>query len=247
MTDGEKAGFKTPDSTMRILIIEDNKEVINVLCLIMSLCWPGATIVSSQTGSDGLRSAQEVPPDVIILDLGLPDTDGFTLLEKLRSFYGGALLILTSHGEELEKVRGLELGADDYITKPFSHIELLARIKSALRRSRSATTVITGETKYQIANIQVDDRTRIVSVGKKQAKLTPTEFHLFTYLLTNAGHVLTHQALLEYIWGDDTADRADYLKVYIQRLRNKLEADPANPALLLSERGTGYRLVIPEK
>jgi two-component system KDP operon response regulator KdpE len=181
-------------------------------------------------------------PNIVILDLGLPDIDGFEVLRQIRAFSNIPLIILTVRSGEMEKVKGLELGADDYILKPFAPAELLARVKAVLRRSQMPE--LRGDEKLIIAGkLSINFATREIMREGKPIKLTPTEYNLLYQLARNAGRVLTHQTLLEKVWGSEYMDSAEYLKVYIQRLREKLEEDPSNPKMLLSERGVGYLFV----
>jgi len=188
---------------LKVLIIEDAPDIVESISLCFELRWPEAEIISTPEGGKGLTLAETESPDVIILDLGLPDMDGLEVLKGIRSLSNVPIIIVTVRGDEIDRVRGLELGADDYITKPFSHIELLARVHAVLRRAHMAKLVL------------------------------------------NEGTVLTHRALLEKVWGEEYTDAHEYLKVYIQRLRDKLEVDPANPQLLINERGVGYKFVKP--
>lgn len=229
---------------MKVLIIEDAPDIVESISLCFELRWPGVKVISTAAGSKGLTLAETESPDVIILDLGLPDMDGLEVLKDVRAFSSVPIIIVTVRDDEMDKVRGLELGADDYITKPFSHIELLARIKAVLRRTR-ATELQAGEKPFHSPRLTIDFVTRTVTVNGQSVRLTPTEYSLLHYLVLNEGAVLTHRALLEKVWGREYTESSEYLKVYIQRLRNKLEEDPSNPQLLISERGLGYKFVSP--
>ena len=208
------------------------------------LRWPEIKLISTPEGGKGLTLAETESPDVIILDLGLPDMDGLEVLKSIRSFSNVPIIIVTVRGDEIDKIRGLELGADDYITKPFSHLELLARVQAVLRRAHVGEFKVE-EKPFSSPGLSIDFASRTVTVRGQIVSLTPTEYELFHYLVLNEGNVLTHRALLEKVWGEEYTDAPEYLKVYIQRLRNKLEVDPANPQLLLSERGVGYKFVKP--
>ena len=229
---------------MKALVIEDSPDIVEIVSLCFELRWPGVKVISTAEGAKGLTLAKTESPDVIILDLGLPDMDGLEVLKDIRSFSNVAVVILTVRGDEMDKVKGLELGADDYITKPFSHMELLARIQAVMRRT-TMPELKTGEKPFHSSRLSIDFATRTVIVDGQPVKLTPTEYNLLYYLVLNEGTVLTHRALLEKVWGEEYADSLEYLKVYIQRLRNKLEEDPANPQLLVSQRGVGYQFVRP--
>ena len=225
---------------MKVLLIEDSTEIQEAVTLIFELHWPDSEVVIAGEGSEGIIVVETKSPDIVILDLGLPDIDGFKVLKEIRSFSDVPLIILTVRGEEIDKVRGLELGADDYIVKPFSHMELLARVKSVLRRSHMPE--LKGVDKPVVMpNLSIDFATRTVIKGDNKIKLTPTEFNLLQCMVRNEGKILTHHALLAKVWGDEYTDSSEYLKVYIQRLRDKLEDDPSNPKILISERGVGYK------
>ena len=172
--------------------------------------------------------------------------DGFEVLKEIRSFSNVPVTILTVRGAEVDKLRGLELGADDYITKPFSHLELLARVNALIRRTQMP---VHNEKEKALRNsrLVIDLARRTVTVNGQPVRLTPTEYNLLYYLVVNVNTVLTHGALLEKVWGEEYTNSPEYLKVYIQRLRNKLEEDPSNPKLLISERGFGYKFVMPEE
>lgn len=183
-------------------------------------------------------------PDIVILDLGLPDLDGFDVLRQVRAFSDVPIIILTVRGEEINKVKGLELGADDYIVKPFAPAELLARVKAVLRRSQmpelrgDEKPIVTPKLSINLATREIIREGRIV-------KLSPTEFNLLYQLVRNQGKVLSHQMLLEKVWGSDYVGATEYLKVYIQRLREKLEEEPSSPRMFISERGLGYKFITP--
>ena len=229
---------------MKVLIIEDAPDIVESISLCFELHWPEVQVIATAEGGKGLTLAETGSPDIIILDLGLPDKDGFDVLEAIRAFSDVPIIIVTARGDEIDRVKGLELGADDYITKPFSHTELLARVKAVLRRSH-ITELRTEEEPLQSPRLTIDFANRIVVANGQPVKLTPTEFNLLRYLAVNSGTVLTHRALLQKVWGGEYTDAPEYLKVYIQRLRSKLEEDPASPQLLISERGVGYKFVRP--
>jgi len=230
---------------MKLLIIEDNPEIIEAVSLCFELRWPEVKVVSTDKGETGVSLAESESPDLIILDLGLPDIDGFEVLRQVRLFSDTPVIILTVRGEELDKIKGLELGADDYVVKPFSHMELLARVKAVLRRSQMPE--LRGDEKpFVHGKLKVDFSSREISVSGNQVKLTPIEYNLLYQMIRNEGRVLTHRFLLEKVWGEEYIDATDYLKKYIQRLRQKLEDDSENPRLILTERGVGYKLMKPQ-
>jgi len=225
-------------------MVEDAPEIVESISLCFELRWPGIKVISTAEGRKGLSLAETESPDVIIIDLGLPDIDGFEVVKDIRTFSNVPIIIVTVRDDEMDKVRGLELGADDYITKPFSHMELLARIKAVLRRAHMPELQAEERSLYS-PRLTIDFTTRTVTVDGQPVRLTPTEYSLLHYLVLNEGTVLTHRALLEKVWGEEYSDSPEYLKVYIQRLRNKLEEDLGNPKLLISERGLGYKFVKP--
>jgi len=229
---------------LKVLIIEDAPDIVESISLCFELRWPEVKVVSTAKGDKGLTLAETESPDVIILDLGLPDMDGLEVLKGVRAFSNVPIIIVTVRGDEMDKVRGLELGADDYITKPFSHMELLARIKAVLRRARMPE-LKAKDRLFHSPGLTIDFATRTVTVNGQPVRLTPTEYSLLHYLVLNEGATLTHRALLGKVWGEEYADSPEYLKVYIQRLRNKLEKDPGNPQLLIGERGVGYKFIRP--
>ena len=174
----------------------------------------------------------------------MPDLNGFEVLRRIRQVSDTPVLMLTAKGEEMDKVKGLELGADDYITKPFSHLELFARIKAVLRRAELPPP-ITASPSFTAGDLAINFSSREVTVRSQVVKLTPTEYKLLYQLVRNAGRVLPHETLLAKVWGDEYRDEVDYLKVYVSRLRNKVERDPEHPQYILTERGLGYRFARP--
>ena len=201
-------------------------------------------MLSATEGEKGLEVLESDAPDIIILDLGLPDIDGYDVLRQVRRFSDVPIIILTVRGEEMDKVKGLELGADDYIVKPFAPAELLARVKAVLRRAQMPE--LRGDEKPIVTpKLSINLATREVIREGKAVKLSPTEYNLLYQLARNESKVLSHQMLLEKVWGSEYTDSTEYLKVYIQRLREKLEEDPSNPKMFISERGLGYKFVSP--
>ncbi|MDY6835312.1 MAG: response regulator transcription factor [Chloroflexota bacterium] len=227
---------------MNVLVVEDSREVVDAVSLCFELRWPGANVVSTSEGEQVLELIQKEPPDVIILDLVLPGIDGFEVLRQIRRQSNVPVVILSVKGDEMDKVRGLELGADDYIVKPFAPAELLARVKAVLRRTHMFE-LNSQEKPFVSNNLKINFNTREVLRGETLIKLTPTEYSLLCQLVKNEGRVLTHQVLLEKVWGSDCTDAVEYLRKYIQRLREKLEDNPENPRMFLSERGLGYKFV----
>lgn len=225
---------------MKVVIIDDAPDVIEVVSLCFKLRWPGAELASSIEGEKGLELVEAERPDVVILDIGLPDIDGFEVLRQIRLFSDVPVIILTVRGEEIDKLKGLELGADDYVTKPFSHLELLARVKAVLRRRDSLQPGAETEP-FTSGDLHVDYAARQVFVRGKEVKLTPIEYGLLYQLTRNAGRVMAHSELLANVQGPEYAEASENLKVYIQRLRGKIEETPSHPRFILTERGVGYR------
>ncbi|MHB8808207.1 MAG: response regulator transcription factor [Anaerolineaceae bacterium] len=228
----------TVSTNTKILVIEDEERMARFVRL--NLEQDGFQVNEALTGREGLDKLRTFMPDLILLDIMLPDLDGFELLKMIREIDTVPVIMLTAKGEEEDKVRGLELGADDYITKPFSPRELVSRVKAVLRRIES-TSVNSDEL------IEVDDRLKIdfnrreIWVEGKLVKLRPTEYRLLYHLVQNAGWVLTYDQILSRVWGYEYRDEPHYVRLYINYLRQKLEKDPSNPKYVLTERGVGYR------
>jgi two-component system KDP operon response regulator KdpE len=221
-----------------ILLIEDEAPLRRLLR--SSLTAEGYRLAEAETGGQALRVAAQQPPDLVILDLGLPDVDGQEVLRQLREWLHAPILILSARDQERQKVAALDNGADDYVTKPFHTGELLARVRVALRH---AAQVGNGHAPaFRCGELHVDLAARRVFVREKEVHLTPIEYKLLTTLVRNAGKVLTHRYLLQEVWGPGHAEETHYLRVFMANLRRKIEADPAQPRYLLTEQGVGYRL-----
>jgi len=223
---------------MKILIVDDEPDVAKVITMSFRMQQPAWDVLSAQDGEEALDLIERERPDVVLLDVGLPEMNGFEVLESIRLFSDLPVIMLTVRDDELSKVRGLELGADDYVTKPFGHLELLARVRAVLRRAQSLP--LSQEQPFTSGDIQVDFSRRSLSVRGQPVRLTGTEYRLLYHLVRNAGKVLTHEALLARVWGREYTDEISYLKSYISRLRNKLERDPHAPEYILTEYGVGY-------
>jgi two-component system KDP operon response regulator KdpE len=224
----------------KILIIDDEPDVTRAVQLTIAVQEPEWQVITAQDGERGLELIDSEAPDLVLLDLGMPGMHGFEVLEQMRLFSDVPVIILTVRDDELDKVRGLELGADDYITKPFGHLELMARIRSVLRRVEGGAAPM--ERLFVCGDLRIDFNRRRVTVGEKEIRLTSTEFRLLEILARNAGRIVSNEVLLSRIWGREAMDEVDYLKVFIYRLRHKIEPDPAHPRYLLTERSTGYWL-----
>jgi len=224
----------------KILVVDDEERMVRFIR--MNLEHDGFLVAEANNGKQAISKIRDVTPDVILLDVMMPDVDGFDVLETIREFTNVPVIMLTAKGEEDDRVRGLELGADDYVTKPFSPRELVSRIKAVLRRTEGATGTMHGL-------IEVDDRLKIdfdrreIWLEGKLVKLRPTEYRLLFHLVQNAGWVVSHDQLLQKVWGYEYRDEPHYVRLYINYLRQKLEKDPANPKYILTERGVGYRFV----
>jgi two-component system KDP operon response regulator KdpE len=201
----------------------------------------GYTVKAANNGEAGLELARQTPPDLVLLDILMPDMDGWHVYESLRNITDAPILFLTALGDENNITYGLGLGADDYIIKPFGYKELVTRVKAALARARRAR----GEqTVFQTGDLWVNLDTHEVKVDNRMVGLTPTEFQLLTALIQDAGRTVSHDTLLRRVWGPEYSNRRDYLKLYIWYLRQKIEQDPRDPTRIVSERGQGYRLVV---
>ncbi len=220
-----------------VLIIEDEQPIRRFLRA--SLANEGYRISEATSGQDGLKMAAAQPPDLIILDLGLPDLDGQDVLTRLREWYSSPIIILSARDQESQKITALDQGADDYVTKPFGMGELLARMRTALRHSHR---VGPEETTVAVGDIRVDLAARLVYRKNLEVHLTPLEYKLLVTLLKHAGKVLTHRFLLREVWGPQDSRENHYLRVFVASLRRKLEDDPARPRYILTEQGVGYRL-----
>ena len=227
---------------MKAVVIEDDAEVVEAVSMCFKVRWPGATVLSSGEGIKGLELIEAELPDIVIWDLGLSDIVGLDVLQQINLFSDVPIVILTVRDQKMDIVKGLELGADDYITKPFDHVEFLARVKAVLRRTNMPQLRVSAEP-FQSGNLQIDFNAREVRLSGEIVKLTPIEYNLLQHLAKNAGHVMLHRTLLEKVWGVDYTNATDYLKVYIQRLRTKLGDNLSAPKLILTERRVGYKLV----
>lgn len=226
---------------MKILVVDDEPDVAALTAMGITFHRPDYAVVECTSGPQAVATVEAERPDLLLLDLAMPGRDGFSILEELRS--GGTelpIIVITAKDLEADKVRGLELGADDYITKPFSHKELVARIDAVLRRYRAANAQRRANAFVQ-GELQIDYAQRRVTLAGKVVQLTPIEYNLLYHLATNAGRVMTHETLLAKVWGQEYRNESHYLKVYVGRLRNKLEPDLQAPRYILTVRGVGYQ------
>ena len=228
---------------MKFLVIEDDKTIIDSISLIFQLSWPETKLISTPLGQKGIELAETEHPDVVIIDLGLPDISGYEVLKQIRLFSAVPVIILTVRSEEVDIVRGLEGGADDYIIKPFRQLELLSRIRCVTRRHER----VAQEKPLEIGQFYFNPSTWQLVIGEREISVTRTEGSIFYYLLQNAGRVVTHSDLAEALWGVDYPDAADCLRVHIRRLRVKIEEDPRQPQVILTKPGVGYLLAKPDQ
>ena len=226
-----------PADGPRILVIDDEKQIRRMLKA--ALEGYGYDIGEAASGREGLSQTSIFHPDVVILDLGLPDMDGIEVIGRLREWTQVPIVVLSVREHEDDKIKALDAGADDYVTKPFGMGELLARLRAALRRIARSED----EPHLTFGELSIDIEHRIVAIKGEEIKLTPTEYEVLKYLAHNAGKVVTHRQLLLAIWGSNYQEQSQYLRVYIGQLRRKIEADPSQPAYIITEPGVGYRLM----
>lgn len=224
----------------KILVIEDEQPIRKFLRA--SLEGHGFTIVEVGNALDGIRDVATTQADLVILDLGLPDIDGLEVIKRIREWSNKPIIVLSARGEEADKVKALDAGADDYLTKPFGVSELLARIRVALRHA-SRGDAEADQPMFQVQHLKVDQVRRLVFVQENEVHLSPIEYRLLTTLIKHAGKVVTHKQLLKEVWGPHDTQETHYLRVYMGHLRHKIEIEPARPTILLTEPGVGYRLV----
>lgn len=222
----------------RILVIDDETQIHRFLGPALEAA--GYTHLRADTGEDGLAQLATRSPDAVVLDLGLPDLDGMVVLERARRFYDGPILVLSARDQEMQKIDALDLGADDYVEKPFGVGELLARLRASLR-NRIAQTIASPV--IRAGEVEIDFARRWVTRNSEQVRLTPREYEVLVALAEGRGRVVTHGHLLSTIWGRAHVDDVQYLRIIVQRLRYKLEADPAEPKLIVTEARVGYRFM----
>ena len=227
---------------MRILLVDDDPEIRASVRLGFELQWREVEIREAATGADALRAVEEERPDLVLLDVGLPDMDGYAVLREVRAFSLVPVIMLTARDEPIDKVRGLEAGADDYVGKPFDHLELMARVRAVLRRldlkapaGRAAS--------YRNGDLEIDADAREVRLGGSRVAFTPTEWRILELLVANAGWIVPHERLLARVWGRDEPGDLESLRVFVRRLRAKLGDDAGAPRFVETVRGMGYRLL----
>jgi two-component system KDP operon response regulator KdpE len=226
--------------TLRVLVVEDDREIRALMQ--SSLTVEGFTVQTAVSLSEAAALLHNAPPDVVLLDLGLPDGDGLELVRQIRQSLSLPIIIISARHQEAQKIQALDAGADDYLVKPFSVGELLARMRVALRHR--GTSLAAAVTQHTLDDLHVDLDTRRVQRGGEPVHLTPTEFKLLARLVRSAGRVVTHRQLLGDVWGPEYTEHTHYLRLYMAQLRAKIERDPAEPRHLLTETGVGYRLAV---
>ncbi len=227
-----------------ILAVDDEPHVLRLLKA--NLESSGYKVLTAQNGEEAVEAVARESPDLVILDLMLPKMDGYAVCRRIREFSAVPVIILTARSAEVDLVHGFEVGADDYLTKPFSVTELLMRVQAVLRRSKWPEEIITRQS-FKAGPIQIDFAQHRVLAGGQEVKLTPTEYRLLTYLAAHANRVITHRELLRAVWGPEYGEESEYLRVYMRYLRQKLEPDPSAPRYLLTQPGAGYMLYQPEE
>ena len=232
---------KTPPVKPTVLVIDDELQLRRLLrvCLDSN----GYRVLEAANGQEGISEAAQHRPDVVVLDMGLPDMDGVTVLKRLREWSHVPVVMLSVRDREDDKIGALDNGADDYVTKLFNTGELMARLRVAMRHRQPTPE----STVFRSGRLEMDFTARTVKAGGNEVKLTVTEYALLLLLVQHAGRVLTHQQILREVWGPNYIDQTHYLRVYVGHLREKLEAEPSNPSLLLTEPGIGYRLMETEQ
>jgi DNA-binding response OmpR family regulator len=230
---------------MKVLVVDDDQRIRDALEIGVQLQWQDAKVLTAADGEAGLEVFFSEEPDIVLLDVTMPRMNGFEVLKAIRQVSDVPVIMLTARDEDVDQVRGLELGADDYIGKPFSHLALMARIKAALRRAELPAPV-QALPDFEAGDLAIHFQNQEVTVQGQPVKLTPVEYKLLYHLVRNAGHLLPHEALLDRVWGSNYEASPEYLKVFVSRLRAKLRR-PGGPEYIETERGRGYRFVRPHE
>jgi len=226
------------NSSKKILVVDDEPQIIKFIAMNLEL--EGFSVISACDGYEALEKVTREMPDLVILDVMMPDMDGFETLKRIRELSSLPVIFLSVRGQEFDRVHGLDLGADDYMTKPFSPRELVSRIRAVLRRTEARSLASTSEIVVD-DDLSINFDRRKVKVRGREIQLRPTEHRLLYQLVSNAGKLLSHETLLSRVWGPEYRDEDHYVRLYITYLRQKIEEDPKNPKYILSERGLGYR------
>ena len=226
-----------------MLVVEDDRKVIGDISLCLKVRYSEVTIVSAAEGLKGIEMVETESPDLVMVDSSLPDIDALDLIERIREFSDVPLIMLCEVDTDMDRAKGLEAGADEYIIKPFGPIELLAHIRALLRRTQGLG--FKPGRLVSIGELTINFATHEAFLSGRRVKLTPVEYNLLSELVRNEGRVLTHRVLMEKVWGSEYADECSFIKKYIYRLRSKLESDASKPQMILTERGIGYRFIKP--
>jgi DNA-binding response OmpR family regulator len=237
--------MQMPAKKTSIVTADDDPQLLRLIA--RNLEFEGYEVTTASDGQQALEEIERAIPDLVLLDVMMPRMDGFTVCQRVREFSAVPIIIVTARGQDQEKVKGLDLGADDYLTKPFSVEELLARVRAVLRRSQFATREQTSgnTTVTTIGEMMIDYAQHLVTLDGKEVRLTPTEYRILSYLAQNTGRVITQDLLLEHVWGAEYVGESHMLQVNVNRLRHKLEADPTHPRYLKTKVGVGYMLSTP--
>ncbi|MFL6277008.1 MAG: response regulator transcription factor [Blastocatellia bacterium] len=229
-----------PSSTDKpvILVVDDEPQILRVMRV--SLPARGYNIVTAAGGEQALDEIRKQAPDLVILDLAMPEMSGLEVCRRVREFSSVPIIVLSAKGAESDKIAALDMGADDYVTKPFSLDELLARVRAVLRRSLIADA---DAGVLNVGDLTIDTNERRVTMSGTEIKLTPKEFEVLKYLASNSGKVVTHRKLLQAVWGSESTEQTEYLRVFINQLRRKIEPDPQNPRYIITEPWVGYRFI----
>jgi DNA-binding response OmpR family regulator len=227
-----------------ILAVDDEPHVLRLLRA--NLETSGYKVLTAGDGEEAIQKIEKEMPDLVILDLMLPKLDGYAVCRRVREFSSVPIIMLTARSAEVDLIHGFEVGADDYLTKPFSVTELLMRVQAVLRRSKWPEEILTRQG-FKTGPIEIDFALHRVTVDGEEVKLTPTEYRLLVYMASNANRVLTHRELLRAVWGPEYGEESEYLRVYARYLRQKLEPEPSDPQYLLTQPGAGYMLYQPDE
>lgn len=227
------------DDKPLIVVVEDDKPICKFICV--SLETQGYKYIDTSNGKTAISIVSSYNPEIVLIDLGLPDIDGIEVIQKIRPITNAAIIVLSARGREREKVEALDSGADDYLTKPFSVAELLARIRVALRHSKQSNKATDGyEGVFSVGELKIDFEKHCVSISDNEVHLTPIEFKLISLMVKNAGRVLTHKFIIKEIWGESSVNDTQSLRVFMANIRRKIEKDPTNPRYIFTEVGVGY-------
>lgn len=229
--------------TLQVLVVEDERDMATMVAYGARMTWPECQVAVATDGAEALRLFAEQPPDVVVLDVEIPPPDGLTVLQRIRASSQVPVLMLTVRGETLDKVRALDLGADDYLTKPYDPLELLARLRALLRRSQGAATP--SSALLVVGEVTLDPATHEARVRGEVVRLTSTEARLLEELMRHAGHVIPYRQLLQAVWGPEYGHELEYLRTFVRRLRRKLGDDPSRPRYIQTEWHRGYRFASP--